>query len=1549
MTIENCYKKFLTIALIAVGVVFAPIVFVSAQTNITPDEQAAFAELAGVTGQAVVTVAQARELCNVEKFLTHCAEIGKKHNLYKPEEIRDVDAILAEFKGKVADDLRACASEECLIEVANKIASQVARKNPTLARKIDLTPAKVGEKKVIASAAKDAGVSFAECQAMDPDTASIDILRACAKLAKDARIQKYIPEERRKLADQTDATANLREALTVGQYQCGDNTIEGCGNFCLNPSAGARAQGTAAIPPVCRMIAASFFGPEGVKELESAYAKVQSATVLYEKKAAAATFTTHDGRVLFNPRDVGRYLEEEGKRGNIEAVERGMNFLVAQGFIKPADKEFALKMVQKAKERGGITDFDQCARNVSGCEDFIPEEDRAQFDVMGKIYALMTAEMNKEGVPSPEVCDQNPKYGEACLRVAKRVLPQIEALAANVPEAQFIVREIRGHIEDGESGFEARGRAQLEFDRGGGILTIGEKQFRNFEEMEAYCRTNGNECLAEAAKKGFIEKDYAAKKFERVYEDQYQYDVNRGYPGPYPGFEPPRGLGTPPGQIPGFTSPGPGFGVPPGFNKEEVRRAFEKWLENPVGPPPMPGYPYGGLPDERGSYVGDYPYPPIVCQQYIAPCPVGYYRQILGGPPTCPNYGQCVPAQTTPQTTSTNQGIVCPALPTVDSCPSGQVKTVSFSSPECGTYYTCRSETETQPPQTTDRCSGYGSGWHSMYNDGNCFDPLMQNYRTSDGTRYSCSFRPINGCQGSSTTGGGGSTMYEAASFEACMVRQGFGGDVSRIREWTRRQASIPWNELSSGAQQAVSQCEREYYNSSSGTGPGYGTPPQGQREQVWNSQGLRSYIRADADQARIDSLKTACANVQSSANVWMPDAGNSASTNFGMPSADKCSAAAACSSGQYFDGASCVSSTGTGGYYGAGGCRSYASDSSCRAATSCVWYDNHYDGSHCDDQAHGQSIGAGTGGYYSSCTRELNTLLGPGCHQMYNDAAGAIYCDGPMTQSAHLGDTAVTQGCRAPASTQSTTIPASSQREVVWNSLGLRSWVRIDADPDRIESLKRSCGNVPGSAAVWMPRASDAYSLDFGMPDPSRCATYVSTASTSTSQTTTSTGTTTGTTSGTGTTYTAPAGQREQIWNSFGLRSWVRADASQTRIDSLKSSCANVSSNANVWMPNAGISSSADFGMPDADKCNRAAACTSGQYFDGASCVSGTSGYASGGGGTSSLQSCFYSNASRNGQSLGYSVWCERDYYNCHERTSAGASVSLTGLSLGSPSSCESGWTSGSGSSSSCPSGQYWYVPPAGGAGYCTSGGGGGSCDWSTQYWKSATNSCAPKSNCTDSSHPDYSSSECQGVRNTTGTYSGSGTTSGTSACSDTLLGLLGSGCHNMGSAYFNSAMDQYVLPGTTTVKSCSTDYTSGCTSGSGGGGSSCPSGQYWSGSSCVNSTTQSDPASSCTSSGGTWNGTNCSYGGTTSGSGSCSSGQYWNGNACVTSSSGGTTYSSDPATACGQAGGTWDGSTCQMPSATGGTSSLWVDHSYAEILTSLGAIAELLRQLSQ
>jgi len=43
----------------------------------------------------------------------------------------------------------------------------------------------------------------------------------------------------------------------------------------------------------------------------------------------------------------------------------------------------------------------------------------------------------------------------------------------------------------------------------------------------------------------------------------------------------------------------------------------------------------------------------------------------------------------------------CPAMPTVNSCPTNQEKYVSYTSPECWTYYSCRTKTTTPPTPKT--------------------------------------------------------------------------------------------------------------------------------------------------------------------------------------------------------------------------------------------------------------------------------------------------------------------------------------------------------------------------------------------------------------------------------------------------------------------------------------------------------------------------------------------------------------------------------------------------------------------------------------------------------------------------------------------------------------------------------------------------------------------------------------------------------------------------------------------------------------------------------
>ena len=308
---------------------------------------------------------------------------------------------------------------------------------------------------------------------------------------------------------------------------------------------------------------------------------------------------------------------------------------------------------------------------------------------------------------------------------------------------------------------------------------------------------------------------------------------------------------------------------------------------------------------------------------------------------------------------------------------------------------------------------------------------------------------------------------------------------------------------------------------------------------------------------------------------------------------------------------------------------------------------------------------------------------------------------------------------------------------------------------------------------------------------------------------------------------------------------------------------------------------------------------CPSGQYWNGTVCVnstttgqcpSGQSWYTPPGGGygycrdssPSSISGCFYPNATKDGKSLGWTVWCEADYYNCHLGDSSGNTVTSSGLSLGAPSWCAknemittSTTTSPSGT---CPSGQYWS---------------------GTACMNSPTMGQCPTGY--------HSHSESGGFcMNDQENYSGT--------------------CYNLsGTTTITCPQQTYVPPGGygcgTYVTQSSCTASSGCSwqnnacSSSGMYATSCPSGQYWSGTACVNSTTTGQ----CPT-GQYWYtppGGGTGYCMSSSGT-SCPSGQYWSGTACVTTST--TNYSTDPATGCTQAGGTWNSSTsyCQMPTNT-------------------------------
>ena len=621
-----------------------------AQTDADHEAQvkAAIEDLSSTTGQTITSEEEAKNLCNLEQYLDVCADVGKEHDLYTPEEERHVDDFLTEIKGKILEDIKSCPDDECLIRVANELAAKIKTKNPTLAADFKLPTTLIQEKNSVVQAAKEAGVDFRDCEAMDPDTASIELLRQCAKLAKDSRVQKYIPEEKRVLADQfSDTTLVLREGLRSGKYQCGDNTLEGCGNYCLNPSVASIGAG---VPEVCKKIATEVFGPDGVKQLESAHQQVGQVRDYYSKKFI---LTLPNGKELVGEGQIRNACDQAFSGRNLEIARACGAFAVQNGFAAQAEVDRGLKLMESFAGKAQNVNFDECLTNPRACRDFIPEEERSKFDAGNQIFEIMRTEIGFD----PSQCERgsvDQAIGNKCFEGSKRALDKITSLglADQSPEARFIIEDIRRHVSEGDNLTQRREQFQEVFNQQGGPGGC-----KSEAECFNYCSnpTNGPECISFGAKQGVtgFRGDEAIQKFQQYNQNiQKSSDVTsneyRSYDqGPYP---------YPPGQDPRFTQPGPGYSPPPGT------LPFY-----PPYPPPFPGGPGSGPAGPSPECFvaiqsGDFVKAKAVCETHTPPqpypsgpvcpaapyvqCPAGEYRESYRNNDGCWVDGPCKPAPT---------------------------------------------------------------------------------------------------------------------------------------------------------------------------------------------------------------------------------------------------------------------------------------------------------------------------------------------------------------------------------------------------------------------------------------------------------------------------------------------------------------------------------------------------------------------------------------------------------------------------------------------------------------------------------------------------------------------------------------------------------------------------------------------------------------------------------------------------------------------------------------------------------------------------------------
>ncbi len=811
MKTKSFSSKFLVTVLLGSAFLFALTAMAQTDSVATQNNETkitlALQDLGVIYGEPVETVVEAKKICDLEKFLSDCAEIGKRYVLFSPEEEKKVDAVLESIKTSVVNDLKQCATDQCLIGVAKKLSAEISRKNPTLAIQLDLTTKKVAEIEKITTASKDVGIDFKTCREMDPDTAPIDTLRLCAKLTKNQAVQKFVSPEAKNSADNLDKITNLRAALSAGDFQCGDNTPEGCGNFCLNANADNRFGSSDAIPLVCRQIAEKFFGQEGVKQLESKYKAVSEVADFYQKKAENVSFTTLDGKILTSPEAIGDYMEEQGRLGNVPAISKGMDFMVAHGFVSPEEKDFALKMVKNIGDKGGIQNFDICQSDPSQCEQYIPEDQHGEFRAARQIQNFMVQETGFD----PRRCERaqfDTTIRDQCLDATQKILPKLEALSGESQYAKKFVDEIKRNTSRGEMVRNVSENIGTQGGPGG---------CKSGQECSQYCSdpTHGPECIAFGAKNQVFRGDEVTQRFQEfqtrfespsfnsgfsqnnLNNDPYPNFNSNNYPSPYP-----------PSQYPSYSYPHPyssdQFGGPQGQNfsgpSPECLRAiqagdFERAKAAcassiPTQPPQsqIVGQRYDNTLDRNNqNQLNTTNNPYLHCPTFaVAPCPGGQYRMesFENG---CPMYKECIPIPDYRPPFPVEKTGVCPTLPSVSSCPAGQQRVVSFSSTECGIYYSCAGIGEMPQPispisvscpegqtwiQTgTTASSGYcrstdaiqtgscsailksllGDGCHQM--ESAYFNGPMDKYvLPSTTTIKSCSANYVSGCAGGNQT-----------------------------------------------------------------------------------------------------------------------------------------------------------------------------------------------------------------------------------------------------------------------------------------------------------------------------------------------------------------------------------------------------------------------------------------------------------------------------------------------------------------------------------------------------------------------------------------------------------------------------------------------------------------------------------------------------------------------------------------------------------------------------------------------------------------------------
>ncbi len=850
------------------------------------------------------------------------------------------------------------------------------------------------------------------------------ILEKNSTLAKQLRIN----EEHIRAAEDIDDMKRLARDLAAGKYPGLGNNPDEAGVICLRPDS----------PTACDEIAAQYFGPEGVAELARARSGVQDVVDDYRGNIEDLELQLPDGRVLAGRDEIRRRCDQAFQGRDIATAERCGRFAVAHGFVSEDEVRRGLEFLRNVEGRG--VDFRRCDRDPAGCEQYLPEAQRSEFAAMRQLEDIMRKYIGFD----PRECsrgDSNPDIGQRCFEGSKKAIAEIDSLnlATQSAEVARIVAEIKGHIRRGEEYDHAREEAQREVQQRGGPGNC-----KTEAECATYCGLpeHGPECIAFGAKVGVFRPGETNDRLQR-YEDRYQ-------------------------------------------------RAIRQPITNPATPNIAP---VGPSPEcFRAIKEGDFVKAKEICRVSSPPdnvrllCPTIAVRPetCADQPGTIPDMDEqcrvvCRPSpQVPPVPPGPPQRDICPSLPTVEACPSGQVRRVTYSSPQCGVYYGCfpdpfakqcpegqywveasegagyckqnaprcdtatceprtrcstpvdpeynsqecralRNDLGTLPPPIGDSCAAYGYGWHRMESEtGHCYGPEMREFRVRSGVRYECGKQPADilapGCA-------------PRPSPTQCLQGQYWNGVTCVATGTSASSCDINlknllgdgchymYNDVSGNQVFCNSPMTMSAKRGDTATTPGCQPPSGGGGGGGTPPAGQREQIW---NALGLRSWVRADVDAVRIDLLKQSCGAVSPGANIWMP------------------GAGDPTSVDFG----------LPDPAKCSLAVACTT-SQYFDGTRCT------TIGGGGGG----------GVVPPAC---------------PSGQS--WNGTACVSGGGGGGT------PPAGQREQIWNILLLRSYVRTDADSARIEQLKQACANTKPTHNVWLSGSGDPASTDFGMPDPAKC-----------------------------------------------------------------------------------------------------------------------------------------------------------------------------------------------------------------------------------------------------------------------------------------------------------------------------------------------------------------------------------------------------------------------------------------------------------------------------